>query len=95
MQLSRSEKPKLILITGGGKSLAQPRLSAHQHLQSPGRFSVNDGDGFIVNNDFVAPVSAVPEPSSLLLLSSAVGSLLIFRRRMPNSRRRCPRIFCE
>ena len=47
----------------------------------PDGFTANDPDMFIVNNDFVAPGSAVPEPSSLLLLLSGVSGLLAFGRR--------------
>jgi len=47
----------------------------------PDGFTANDVDGFIVNNRLVGPPTAVPEPSSALLLVAGFAVLLTFRRR--------------
>lgn len=45
-------------------------------------FQLEDGHGGIVERGRITSISAVPEPGTLLLISSAAGALLVGRRRL-------------
>lgn len=46
----------------------------------PDGFTANDADGSIVNNNFVTAPATVPEPSSVLLVLSALSGFPLLRR---------------